>query len=317
MADRGPFARPAFSPATEERGLERSPAPRRAGAVALVIAEPFDLIFNDPYLARLVRGLDDVLQQRELQLLVVGAPSGTESRRAERYLTSGCVDGAALVSVPGAHPLPAALVARGIPLVFAGRPSNAERFSYVDVDNVAGAAHAVTHLASGGRRSIATITGRRDIAAGEDRLRGYREGLTAAGLEVDQALIEPGDFTRAGGMRAMRFLLIKRPQLDAVFVASDLMAAGALEVLAEAGRRVPEDVAVVGFDDDPMAATLQPPLTSVRQPVEEQGREMGRLVLSALSAPGQPPRKVILSTRLEVRLSSAPTAGNLSVRLRA
>lgn len=293
--------------------MESAQPRRRAGAVALVIAEPFDLIFNDPYLARLVRGLDDVMQQRDTQLVVVGAQGSSDSRRAERYLTSGCVDGTAMVSVPGSHPLPAALTARGMPLVFAGRPSNAERYSYVDVDNVSGAAHAVAHLASGGRRTIATVTGRRDIAAGEDRLRGYREGIQAAGLSVDEALVEPGDFTRSGGARAMRFLLIKRPQLDAVFVASDLMAAGAMDVLAEAGRRVPEDVALVGYDDDPMAATLQPPLTSVRQPVEEQGREMGRLLLGALSTPGQPPRKVILSTRLEVRLSSAPTAGHLSV----
>jgi len=110
----------------------------------------------------------------------------------------------------------------------------------------------------------------------------------------------------------MRFLLIKRPRLDAVFVASDLMAVGVMQALAEAGRRVPEDVAVVGYDDDPMAAGLQPPLSSVRQPIEEMGREMARLLMDAIHSPDRPPRKVLLTTRLEVRSSSAPVAPRLT-----
>ena len=93
-----------------------------------------------------------------------------------------------------------------------------------------------------------------------------------------------------------------------MFVASGLMAAGVLTALAEAGRRVPEDVAVVGYDDNPMVATLQPPLTSVRQPIEVMGREMARLLLEAIDSPDRPPRKVLLTTRLEVRSSSAPVA---------
>ncbi|HAW09648.1 MAG TPA: LacI family transcriptional regulator, partial [Chloroflexi bacterium] len=193
-----------------------------------------------------------------------------------------------------------------------GRPTEADRFNHVDVDNVAGAARAVAHLAAGGRRTIATVTGRKDVPAGQDRLRGYEEGLRTAGLPNDDALVEAGDFTRDGGARAMRFLLIKRPRLDAVFVASDLMAVGVMQALAEAGRRVPEDVAVVGYDDDPMAAGLQPPLSSVRQPIEEMGREMARLLMDAIHSPDRPPRKVLLTTRLEVRSSSAPVAPRLT-----
>ena len=253
-----------------------------------------------------------MLTSRDMQLILLAPQSAPDSDRVERYVAAGHVDGALLVSLPSSHTLPGRLASRGIPLVIGGRPTEPDRFNYVDVDNVAGAAHAVAHLVAGGRRTIATVTGRKDVPAGQDRLRGYQEGLKTAGLPADDALIEAGDFTRDGGARAMRFLLIKRPRLDAVFVASDLMAVGVLQALAEAGRRVPEDVAVVGYDDDPMAAALQPPLTSVRQPIEEMGREMARLLMDAVHSPDRPPRKVLLTTRLEVRFSSAPVAPKLT-----
>ena len=290
----------------------RALATGRSDAVALVVFEPTALLFGDPFIPRLIRGLGDVLTARDKQLVLLAPQSAPDADRVERYVAAGHVDGALLVSLPSSHPLPARLAARGIPLVIGGRPTEADKFNHVDVDNVSGAAHAVAHLVSGGRRTIATVTGRKDVPAGQDRLRGYQEGLKAAGLPVDDALIEAGDFTRDGGARAMRFLLIKRPQLDAVFVASDLMAVGVLQALAEAGRRVPEDVAVVGYDDDPIAAGLQPPLTSVRQPIEEMGREMARLLMDAVHTPDRPPRKVLLTTRLEVRPSSAPLAPKLT-----
>lgn len=278
----------------------------RSNAIALVVFESTTLLFGDPFVPRLLRGLGDVLAQRDLQLVLFAPQTSTDVDRLERHLAAGHADGVLLVSVPEAVPLPGRLLSRGIPVVIGGRPYEPERFTHVDVDNIAGAVHAVTHLAAGGRRGIATITGRQDVAAGQDRLRGYREGLETAGLPVDEGLVEAGDFTRDGGTRAMRFLLLRRPDLDAVFVASDVMAAGALQVLHETGRRVPEDVAVVGYDDDPLAACLQPPLTSVRQPIEEMGREMARLLMGAIQSPDQTPRGVLLTTRLEVRVSSAP-----------
>ncbi|HXZ99607.1 MAG TPA: LacI family DNA-binding transcriptional regulator [Candidatus Binatia bacterium] len=290
----------------------RALATGRSDAVALVVFEPTTLLFGDPFFPRLIRGLGDVLVERDMQLMLLAPQTVSDVDRLERYVAAGHADGVLLVSLPGSHPLPGRLAGRGIPVVIGGRPSEPGRFSHVDVDNVAGAAHAVAHLIAGGRRAIATITGRQDVPAGQDRLRGYRQGLEGAGLPIDEGLVEAGDFTREGGIRAMRFLLLKRPKLDAVFVASDLMAAGALQVLAEAGRRVPEDVAVVGYDDDPLAAALQPPLSSVRQPIEEMGREMARLLLGIMQVPDQSPRKVLLTTRLEVRLSSAPASPRLT-----
>jgi DNA-binding LacI/PurR family transcriptional regulator len=153
------------------------------------------------------------------------------------------------------------------------------RASYVDSDNRGGARLAVQHLVSRGRRSIATIAGRQDMAAGADRLAGYREALDVAGLPP---LIAYGDFTHASGVHAMWRLLDQRPGLDAVFVASDIMAAGALHALRRAGRKVPDDIAVIGFDDLPLAQHTQPPLTTIRQPLDRVGAVAAARLLAEL-----------------------------------
>jgi DNA-binding LacI/PurR family transcriptional regulator len=226
-----------------------------------------------------------------------------DEARLERYLAAGHVDGALLASLHGDDPLPERLARRGLPLVVGGRPQRSG-VSFVDVDNRDGARSAVAHLASLGRRKIATIAGPADMNAGIDRLGGYHDGLARAGLTEDATLVDSGDFTYDAGYAAMTRLLTARPDLDAVFAASDLMAAGALGALRAAGRRVPDDVAVVGFDDSPIAPTTDPPLTSMRQPIEEMGREMARLLLVSIGRPDAAPRHVILATRLVRRAST-------------
>ncbi len=148
------------------------------------------------------------------------------------------------------------------------------------------------------------------MSAGQDRLDGYRRALEAADLPLDEELVETGDFSHESGLLAMRTLLERRPDLDAVFAASDLMAAGALLSLRELGRRIPEDVAVVGYEDSVIAASTLPPLSSVRQPTEEMGREMARLLLAALASGHQVPRQVVLATELVVRESSHVEGGD-------
>jgi DNA-binding LacI/PurR family transcriptional regulator len=143
------------------------------------------------------------------------------------------------------------------------------------------------------------------MVAAQDRRAGYRDARTDAGLAPDPTLERSADFTQDGGIEAMRRLLAARPDIDAVFAASDLMAAGAMSVLEAAGRRIPQDVAIVGYDDSPVAATARPPLTSVRQPIEEMGREMVRLLLELVDASDRAPRRVILATELIRRASSA------------
>jgi DNA-binding LacI/PurR family transcriptional regulator len=281
----------------------RSLVTRRSGSIGVVITEPTGRLFEDPFFPRLLRGVGAELAARELQLVLLMPQSPSEESRIERYVSAGHVDAVLLVSLHGNDPLPAALASRGIPVVLGGRPPRGAEVSYVDVDNVQGARSAVEHLASAGRRAIATIGGPPDMPAGVDRLAGYRQALEAAGLVLDHRLEAVGDFTQEGGVAAMTRLLEARPGLDAVFAASDLMAAGAARVLRDSGRRIPDDVALVGFDDSPIATTTDPQLTSVRQPIEEMGREMVRLLEHA-QLPGSVARRVILSTDLVARRSS-------------
>ena len=184
---------------------------------------------------------------------------GRDAARAESYLGGGHVDGVLLVSLHGDNPLPMRLASRGIPVVVGGRPLHGSAVRFVDIDNRGGARTAVSHLAGLGRQVIATIAGPADMGAGVDRLAGYRDGLEEAGISAGRDLESVADFGHDGGLHAMRELLARRPDIDAVFAASDLMAAGALQALREAGRRIPVDVAVVGFDDSPLAATTSRP----------------------------------------------------------
>lgn len=282
----------------------RSLVTRRSDSIGVVIPEPPGMLFGDPFFPRLLRGISAELSARNLQLVLLMPQSPDEEPRVETYLAAGHVDGALLVSLHGDDRMPAALAGRGIPVVVGGRPPGGEGVSYVDVDNVGGAQTAVTHLLRTGRRAIATIAGPPDMSAGLDRLEGYHRALAGAGIAADPSLEVAADFTQEGGAEAMRRILVARADVDGVFAASDLMAAGALQVLRAAGRRVPEDVAIVGFDDSSIAATAEPPLTSIRQPIEEMGREMVRLLLEQASRPGSVPRKVILATQLVRRRSS-------------
>jgi DNA-binding LacI/PurR family transcriptional regulator len=286
----------------------RSLVTRKSDSIAVVITEPASRLFNDPFFPRLVRGISAALSVRDLQLVLLMPNDADDEQRTIRYLTAGHVDGVILVSLHGNDPLPDQLASRRIPSVVLGRPPRGVDVDYVDADNRDGGRRATAHLVERGRRRIATITGPRDMVAGIDRLAGYRDALADAGIAVDDDLIATGDFTQAGGEAAMERLLRERPDLDAVFCASDLMAVAALGVLQGAGRRVPEDVAVVGYDDSPIATTTRPALTSVRQPIEEMGREMVHLLAGGIEQNGRVPRHIVLATELIARASSAGRA---------
>ncbi|MCX5231891.1 LacI family DNA-binding transcriptional regulator [Streptomyces sp. NPDC006553] len=284
----------------------RALAGSRTDAVALVIPETEARLFAEPYFLDIIRGVSSELAEADKQLLLTLIRSEQERQRFEQYLAAQRVDGVLLVSVHASDPLPDQVRALGLPAVLNGRRTEDERVAFVDSDNTGAGRTAVAHLAARGRRAVATITGPLDMYVARCRLDGYREGLVEAGLAADDGLVATGDFTEEGGRRAMRRLLDRRPDLDAVFAASDVMAAGARGVLREAGRRVPEDVALVGVDDSAVARHMDPPLTSVRQPIEEMGRTMARLLLQEIAAPSEPdeqPRQM-LPTELVVRASS-------------
>ncbi|MET8528474.1 LacI family DNA-binding transcriptional regulator [Micromonospora sp. NPDC005172] len=279
----------------------RSLVTQRTDSIALVMPEAATRVFSDDQVfPGIIRGVSQELEaaDKQLVLMLAGSPAGHQ--RVERYTTGRHVDGVLFASLHGADPLPGTLARLGIPVVVSGRPLGDVPVPYVDVDHVGGVTAAVRHMIDSGRRRIATIAGPQDMVAGIERLNGYREAVTAAGLPE---LVAVGDFTRESGAAAMHQLLNDHPDLDGVFAASDLMAHAALRTLREAGRRVPQDVAVVGFDDIETAAYTEPPLTTVRQPIVELGRRMTRQLLR-LSAGETIEQAVMLDTELIIRGSA-------------
>lgn len=282
----------------------RALAANRADAVALVVPEPETRLFEEPYFAAIIRGVSAELAESDIQLLLTLSRTPAERKRFAHYAASNRVDGVLLVSVHGEDPLPEQLAEFGIPAVMNGRRSAAETFPHVDGDNHGGALLAVRHLLERGRTAVATITGSPDMYAAQCRLDGYRAALRDAGLAEDERLVARGDFTEEGGYRAMLELLERGAGLDAVFCASDLTAAGARRALREAGRSVPGDVALVGFDDSTIARHMDPPLTSVRQPTEEMGRVMTRALLAIVAGEEREQPGQVLPTELVPRSSS-------------
>ncbi|MET7945505.1 LacI family DNA-binding transcriptional regulator [Micromonospora sp. NPDC005324] len=279
----------------------RSLVTQRTDSIALVMPEAATRVFSDDQVfPGIIRGVSQELEaaDKQLVLMLAGSPAG--HHRVERYTTGRHVDGVLFASLHGADPLPGTLARLGIPVVVSGRPLGDVPVPYVDVDHVGGVTAAVRHMIDSGRRRIATIAGPQDMVAGIERLSGYRSTVADAGLPE---LIAIGDFTRESGSAAMRRLLAEHPDLDGVFAASDLMAHAALRTLREAGRRVPDDVAVVGFDDIETAAYTEPPLTTVRQPIVELGRRMTRQLLR-LAAGESIEQAIMLPTEL-IRRASA------------
>lgn len=277
---------------------------RRTDTIALVVSESESRVFSDPFFPAIVEGISAAIADTKLQLLLLLAQGEREHEKVERYLRHGHVDGVILMSLHGEDPLPAALTDAGVPTVLSGRPRPWERLPYVDTDNRGGARAATSHLLSLGRTTVATITGPVDMTVGIDRFEGYADALAERGLPVREDLVAHGDFGKGSGARAVRELLERRPALDAVFVANDLMAMGALEALHALGRRVPEDVAVVGFDDVAAAASTSPPLTTIRQPLAEMTTAMAELLLGRMSGDVADDESVVLPTEL-VRRQSA------------
>lgn len=282
----------------------RSLVTRRTDSIAVVVPEPDDRVFSDPFFAGTLRGVSRVLGERDIQPVLLLARPGASTARTLRYLTARHVDGAYVVSHHRDDRLAEHLADIGLPCVFGGRPwTGGDRVAYVDVDNAAGEREATELLISAGRSRIGTIAGPSDMTASTDRLAGWRQAMTAAGLATDA--VEHGDFTEESGVFAARTLLERCPDLDGLVVASDLMAAGALTVLAELGRTVPGDIAVVGFDDLGVAERTTPRLTTVRQPVVAMAERATRLLLERVDqAEGSHPMRLIIPPTLVHRDST-------------
>ncbi|WP_380830457.1 GH1 family beta-glucosidase [Sphaerisporangium rhizosphaerae] len=276
----------------------RSLVTQRTDTIGLVVPGSPDGA-DDPLFAAVVRAAAHSLEASGKQVTLMLGGSVGSRQRVEQHVGAGHLDGVVFVSTAGADPLLSALVRTGVPIVSLGRPSAPITVPYVASDDAGGARAAVTHLLAQGRSRIAMICGPLEGTAAQDRLAAYRDGLRDAGR---RSIVAMGDYSRSSGARAMSELLQDDPGLDAVFAAGDLMAVGALSVLREAGRRVPEDVAVVGFDDAEAAAYTVPPLTTVRTSPADQARAAVRLLLRHLD--GGPVSSVILPAELVVRSSA-------------
>jgi len=279
----------------------RSLVTRRTNAVAFVISEPQERLFEDPNISVLLRACSMELATRDCNLVLMLAGPDAARDRVLRYVRAGHVDGALLISTHAGDPVVRELVQAQVQVVACGRPLDVDlSVPYVAADDRGGARLMVDHLRGKGRRRIATITGPLDTTGGIERLAGYHDVL---GARVPQRLIaSAADWSHAAGEAAMTELLAASPDLDAVFVGSDLLAAGAMAVLRRAGRAVPDDVAVAGFDDSPVAVTTDPQLTTMRQPLDMIGAQMVRVLFGLLD--GDPPVNIVVPTELVERGSA-------------
>ncbi len=277
----------------------RTLASRTTNALALVVPEDATRFFGDPYFASVVGGIYSRLAST-LYVLNVFLASDDQGDKTTSYLRGGNIDGAMIVSHHARDSF-IERIADSVPVVFAGRPSQPEvaaRSYYVDVDNVLGGRLGTQELIDAGRTHLATIAGPADMPPGVDRRIGFEGALADAGLEP--VGVVAADFSEQGGADAMRELLASGTPIDGVFVANDLMARGAMTVLADAGLRVPDDIAVVGFDDSVIATRTSPQLSTVSQPTFEQGELMVDVLLGLLSG-GAPERVTIVEPRMVAR----------------
>jgi LacI family transcriptional regulator len=280
--------------------VARSLRTRRSSVWAVIISD-----IRNPFFTDMVRGIEDVAYANDYSLVLCNAED--DLAKEADYLSLAIDEHMAGVILAPASPTGTDLEPlrdNGVPVVTVDRRLIDPAIDRVLIDNAGGAAAAVEHLWQSGFRRIGCVSGPIEVSTGEDRLAGYRAGLAAHGITVDQDLIRYGDFHEESGLIAMQQLLrLPRPP-DAVFVANNLMTLGALEAIADAGLVVPRDIAIVGFDDMSWAPLLRPPLTTVGQPTYDVGAETARMLLSRISGHTGDGREVVLSTTLHIRASS-------------
>ena len=287
-----------YRPNSVARGL----ASGRTKIIGLVLPTAQFSLFTDPYYPGLIQGITSACNIGGYSIMLWLTNPEQERSNFHHLALDGLLDGLIMASYLIDDPILKELTKSKIQFVLIGRPSVRPNLFYIDSDNVNGAREAVKHLLQLGRTRIATITGPNNMIAGIDRLRGYESALLERGLRPDPELIVEGDFTERGGYASMMRLIPHDP--DAVFVASDAMALGALRALSETGKRVPDDVAVVGFDDIPAATQVDPPLTTVRQNIYQLGQLAAETLIQILNGGKTPPHGLVLPTELVIRASS-------------
>lgn len=275
---------------------------QRSWTVGLVLPRSVNSFFTDPYYPRLIQGIAQGCNQLKYTLgLYLITEAEDEEEIFPRLARRGSLDGILFQSDQIGDQLIDKLAQSGIPLVIIGRPFHNDNLSYIDIDNVSAAIMAVNHLVQLGYKRIGTITGPLNTTVGIDRKAGYVQALQDHGILVDEQLITEGDFTENKGYQGILQILPARP--EAVFVASDQMAIGAIRALREKGLRVPEDVAIIGFDDLPLSNSIDLHLSTVHQPVYEFGIKAVEFLNDLIVTGTSPSRHIIMGTELVVRES--------------
>jgi LacI family transcriptional regulator len=282
----------------------RTLASQRSQMIGLVLPRTVDSFFTDPYFPQFTQGIAQACNQSDYTLgLFLAGTREDEEKLFPRVSRRGFLDGVLVQSGHGhiGERLTERLIQFDMPMVIVGRPAEPNGVSFIDVDNAEAAYSAVSHLSRLGYQRIATITGPATSTVGIDRKQGYLRALAERGRALEDRLVTEGDFTEAGGYFAMQRLLPASP--DAVFAASDIMAIGAMRAIREARLRIPDDIAVVGFDDIPLAALSDPQLTTVRQHVYQFGISAVELLTDLIENGLTPRRRVIMATELVIRES--------------
>jgi DNA-binding LacI/PurR family transcriptional regulator len=260
---------------------------------------------QNPYFISVVRAVEDTAYARRMSVVLCNTDE--DPAKQQMYLRVMKAEGVAGLIISPTHVDDGAtLRAFGqtrIPIVLLDRQVDNASFDAVVVDNVRGAYTAVEHLIRLGHRRVAIIGGSPHLTTGRERLQGYCDALRAAGLPIEDRLVRIGDFKIESGYALARELTALSQPPHAIFVANNLMTLGALRALRELRVRIPDEIALVGFDDMPWSGELYPPLTAVSQPTYELGREAVTLLLNRLAEPHAPFRTVILQTHLIVRES--------------
>ena len=289
----------------ENTGYQPNPVARslisgRTRVLGLVIPMTYSSLFTDPFFSLLSQGISSTCTINNYTLMLWLIEPDHEKRANDNILNNRIIDGIIVASNVIDDPLIDGLIDRGVPMVQVGR-NKYPNVSSVDADNIHGAITAVRHLVNNGRRRLATVSGPMNRYSGQDRLTGFKQGLLEKGLPVLEERIAYGDFSERSGY-AQTKILLSRSTFDGLFVASDMMAFGAIRAIQDGGYRIPEDIAVVGFDDLPATARFQLPLTTIRQPIHQMGSIAAQTLIDQLENNGTATsRRIILPTELIVR----------------
>ena len=285
-----------FQPNLAARGL----ATGRTNVIGVIIPARVSVIFADPYFPVFLQGVSSACNNRTYSVMLWLAEPDYERRMIPRILHNGLVDGVVVAKTLMNDPIVNSLAESKMPFILIGRHPSMD-VNFLDVDNLQAARKATLHLLRLGYKRVATITGSQDQVAGFDRYQGYLNALQDYDRTIRPELVADGDFTEEGGYHAMARLLPQKP--DAVFAASDMTAYGAMRAIHEANLRIPEDVAVVGFDDIPASARTTPALTTVRQPVQQMGSKAAEVLINVIENDINTTQKLIMDTELVVRES--------------